>query len=106
MRGLGDVALTLDAANCIELFEELHVPIFFDRLILVCFLVFLFGPLEQVHAGDAAIEIQEGNIHNWIRYYEKELGIEIEDPVPQVFEAERIEVELEPQEASTDSTQN
>jgi hypothetical protein len=82
------------------------VPIFV-RLIVACSFVFvLFGSIGQIYAGDAAIEIQEGNVHNWIKYYERELGIEIADPVPQNSEAEPVDLELDSQEDSTEPTQN
>ena len=103
--GLNVGVVALNAANYIELFEELPVPIF-DRLIVSYFLVCLITPIGHIHAGDAAIEIQEGNVHNWIKYYEKELGIEIADPVPQGSEAERVDVEHDHQETGTEATQN
>mgnify|MGYP000234631658 FL=1 len=81
------------------------MPIF-DRLIVSYFLVCLITPIGHIHAGDAAIEIQEGNVHNWIKYYEKELGIEIADPVPKGSEAERVDVEHDHQELGAEATQN
>lgn len=34
--------------------------------------------IQIVGAKDAAIEIEEGNVNNWIEYYNKELNLSIE----------------------------
>ena len=51
-------------------------------------------------AGDAAIEIQEGNVENWIKYYERELGIEIAAPIPKSQEADSYDNKTEPSRPS------
>jgi len=48
----------------------------------------LAAPIKLSFAGDAAIEIQEGNVENWIKYYERERGIEIPAPVKKDSDAE------------------
>ena len=37
-------------------------------------IIFLF---HQLIYADAAIEIQEGSVKNWIKYYERERGMDI-----------------------------
>ena len=59
------------------------------RLLISCFsLMLLAAPIKLSFAGDAAIEIQEGNVENWIKYYERERGIEIPAPVKKDSDAE------------------
>ena len=56
-------------------------------------------------AGDAAIEIQEGNVENWIKYYERERGIDIPDPVRRTPKADSREVDIDSEEVSRESIQ-
>ena len=61
----------------------------FFRLLVFCFsLTSVAMSLNFTFAGDAAIEIQEGNVENWIKYYERERGIEIPAPVKKDSDAE------------------
>ena len=54
-------------------------------------------------AGDAAIEIQEGNVENWIKYYERERGIDIPAPVKKTPKADSREVDIDSEEVSRES---
>lgn len=47
------------------------------RLVLSIFFALLID-IQIVGAKDAAIEIEEGNVNNWIEYYNKELNLSIE----------------------------
>ena len=47
------------------------------RLMLSIFFAVLID-IQIVGAKDAAIEIEEGNVNNWIEYYNKELNLSIE----------------------------
>ena len=77
------------------------------RSLIYCFSVtVLAGPVNLAFAGDAAIEIQEGNVENWIKYYERERGIEIPAPVKKTPEADGRELNAESQGVSTESTQD
>ena len=56
-------------------------------------------------AGDAAIEIQEGNVENWIKYYERERGIDIPAPVKKIPKADSRELDIDSEEVSRESIQ-
>ena len=66
----------------------------------------IMGPVNLVFAGDAAIEIQEGNVENWIKYYERELGIEIPPPVKNEPEAAPRDLNAESRDVSTESVRD
>ena len=66
-----------------------------NTMYLVTYLL-LTGWSYTAVAGDAAIEIQEGNVENWIKYYERELGIEIAAPIPKSQEADSSDKKTEP----------
>ena len=77
------------------------------RSFIYCFsITVLAGSVNLAFAGDAAIEIQEGNVENWIKYYERERGIEIPAPVKKTPEADGRELNAESQGVSTESTQD
>ena len=82
------------------------------RSLIFCFSITVlaglvnFGFVNLGFAGDAAIEIQEGNVENWIKYYERERGIEIPAPVKKTPEADGRELNAESQGVSTESTQD
>jgi len=77
------------------------------RSLIYCFsITVLAGLVNLGFAGDAAIEIQEGNVENWIKYYERERGIEIPAPVKKTPEADGRELNAESQGVSTESTQD
>ena len=42
---------------------------------LIIIIFFLFASINLY--ADAAIEIQEGSVKNWIKYYERERGMDI-----------------------------
>ena len=43
-------------------------------------IVIIFFSFTSINLyADAAIEIQEGSVKNWIKYYEKERGMDIPD---------------------------
>ena len=42
---------------------------------LIIIIFFLFASINLY--ADAAIEIQEGSVKNWIKYYEQERGMDI-----------------------------
>lgn len=42
---------------------------------LIIIIFFLFASINLY--ADAAIKIQEGSVKNWIKYYEKERGMDI-----------------------------
>ncbi len=77
------------------------------RSFIYCFsITVLAGPVNLAFAGDAAIEIQEGNVENWIKYYERERGIEIPAPVKKTSEDGSSDLKAESQGVSTESTQD
>ena len=77
------------------------------RLFVSCFnLMVIMGPVNLVFAGDAAIEIQEGNVENWIKYYERERGIEIPPPVKNEPEAAPRDLNAESRDVSTESVRD
>ncbi|MDC1311474.1 hypothetical protein N8Z26_03345 [Burkholderiales bacterium] len=57
-------------------------------------------------AGDAAIEIQEGNVENWIKYYERERGIKIPAPVKKDSDIDARSLNVESQGVSTETVED
>ena len=49
-------------------------------MLFIAIFVLLCNIGGGVSARDAAIEVEEGNVSNWIKYYNRERGMEISDP--------------------------
>ena len=55
---------------------------------LIVIIFFLFASINLY--ADAAIEIQEGSVKNWIKYYEQERGMDIPDLVTEKEDVSKV----------------